>query len=380
MLLMHKNIEVAEIRLWQGQPMGVIRVMNPEHMPVGLQGDEKKADMDISSWNSLRAIPVGRIGLEGFFEEHGTPQQLTVKSFGLSLTDAYWYNPGGYRWEDVSLHKNGFTPDIMLFRQHLLKTPGRSPDYTTNGMLEKFWITDDSFAYLLKSGDPARHDNSMGYTGVLAANEVVAMKLASIMGIPHADYARAAIEGIPGKFCSSRCIIADDRTELIAAASLFSQEAKYTDHESLIGSIIAEKGYEEEYRKMLTLDFLLHNYDRHLSNFGLLRDSDSLEYTGFAPLYDSGSCLGWSGSHDAALRPTGLTREATAALVEKSIIPDEGDAAGIIADTYNEFGVPQKYLDYALDTIRDGYNILARENSISTSVDQRNKKADDIEI
>lgn len=43
---------------------------------------------------------------------------------------------------------------------------------------------------------------------------------------------------------------------------------------------------------MITLDYVIANDDRHLNNFGLLRDAETLEWLGPAPLYDCGSSLG----------------------------------------------------------------------------------------
>ena len=44
---------------------------------------------------------------------------------------------------------------------------------------------------------------------------------------------------------------------------------------------------------MIALDFILANEDRHFGNFGVLRDAKTLEWLGFAPVYDSGSSLGY---------------------------------------------------------------------------------------
>lgn len=42
---------------------------------------------------------------------------------------------------------------------------------------------------------------------------------------------------------------------------------------------------------MLAADYILANTDRHLGNFGFLRDSETLEWKGTAPIYDSGTSL-----------------------------------------------------------------------------------------
>ena len=44
---------------------------------------------------------------------------------------------------------------------------------------------------------------------------------------------------------------------------------------------------------MIVLDYIIANEDRHLNNFGLLRNAETPEWLGFAPIYDSGSSLGY---------------------------------------------------------------------------------------
>ena len=45
--------------------------------------------------------------------------------------------------------------------------------------------------------------------------------------------------------------------------------------------------------QMIVADYILANEDRHLNNFGVIRDANTLKMLGFAPIYDSGSSLGY---------------------------------------------------------------------------------------
>lgn len=40
-------------------------------------------------------------------------------------------------------------------------------------------------------------------------------------------------------------------------------------------------------------DFVLTNTDRHLYNFGILRNANTLEFIGMAPIFDSGNAMFW---------------------------------------------------------------------------------------
>ncbi|MNI56806.1 hypothetical protein D3C73_1118300 [compost metagenome] len=53
--------------------------------------------------------------------------------------------------------------------------------------------------------------------------------------------------------------------------------------------------------RMMVVDYLIANEDRHQNNFGVIRHAQTLEWIGPAPIYDSGSSLWFS-------KPLGLIR------------------------------------------------------------------------
>lgn len=52
------------------------------------------------------------------------------------------------------------------------------------------------------------------------------------------------------------------------------------------------KDIEHDLDQMLVLDYIIANEDRHFNNFGIVRNADTLEWTGAAPIFDSGTSLG----------------------------------------------------------------------------------------
>ena len=50
-------------------------------------------------------------------------------------------------------------------------------------------------------------------------------------------------------------------------------------------------GIRDAVDRMIVLDYLIVNGDRHQNNFGVVRNADTLEYLGAAPIYDSGTSL-----------------------------------------------------------------------------------------
>ena len=59
--------------------------------------------------------------------------------------------------------------------------------------------------------------------------------------------------------------------------------------------------------KMLVCDYIIANFDRHYRNFGAIRNSMSLEWTGIAPIFDSGSSL-WATLPISAIGSTYISK------------------------------------------------------------------------
>jgi hypothetical protein len=50
-------------------------------------------------------------------------------------------------------------------------------------------------------------------------------------------------------------------------------------------------GAQASIDRMLTVDFIIANQDRHFNNFGALRNAETLEWAGLAPVFDCGTSL-----------------------------------------------------------------------------------------
>ena len=90
-------------------------------------------------------------------------------------------------------------------------------------------------------------------------------------------------------------------TELVSAYSIFKSEKRRSQH-SLYEHFLfccehlGIPGMKEFLNYLLAFDFLIANTDRHFGNFGAIRNVDTLEWLGAAPVFDSGtSSLAQSG-------------------------------------------------------------------------------------
>jgi hypothetical protein len=293
---MHKNIPAADIAISKTGYISKLRdVYDTRRLPPGIglskSGVNRK---DLNDWWLGRCIPASRLGLDAALLSIGlsSPVLLLEKGFGLSLSDQYWLKPknSGLLWENVNFFQNGFSEDMgdILFG-HEPQNPGGvdliSPDNTSDGWLKKRWIIADGKRYLMKGGSGVYKQEPF--------NEVIASRLMRRLNIRHVEYELAANKKEP--FCLCENFITPD-TELIPAWRIVKtlkqpNSRNLRDHFLMCCEKLGVPGVETALNKMLTVDYIIANEDRHLNNFGCVRNSDTLEWLGLVPVFDSGTSL-----------------------------------------------------------------------------------------
>lgn len=296
--LMHKNIAVADIDIDEtlGGISKIRGIISKEHLPVGvvpMQRQNETIDrFAFNQWWTGRSIPTSRMGLSDMLDTLGIASSnlLLTKCLGLSLSDHYWIRPyeSNMLWEDVNFFDNDFSDDIgdILFGTNV-KNSGfdlSSPDNTSDGNLKKRWKIIDGKRCLLKSGSNPYSQQTF--------NEVIASKIMERLGIDHVPYSVTWINDEPYSVCED--FVTKD-TELISAWRVLQLRTK-ANHESEYlhyVNICRELGIDivSSLDKMIVLDYIIANEDRHFNNFGLLRDANTLEWIGAAPIFDSGTSL-----------------------------------------------------------------------------------------
>lgn len=292
--LMHRNIEVSTVELDEdyGNITNIVKVHDIRHMPVGTVVSGYLDGQALRRWWGSRSIPASRSGIRDFLESLDLidARLLLTKSMGLSLSDQYWIRPVGsdVKWEDVNFFDNPFSDDVgdLLFGGKVSGVVNlMSPDNTSDGNLQKRWKIIDGRRCLIKG--------SVGIGRQEPFNEVIASRLMDALDIPHVDYRIAWISERPYSVCED---FVDRDTELVSAYSLIVSRKRRNDR-SLYQHYVeccADIGIDivPFLDRMMVLDHIIGNYDRHTNNFGLIRDARTLEWLGPAPVFDSGSSLG----------------------------------------------------------------------------------------
>lgn len=305
-VLMHKNKPVVAIGLDEANcaisAIGEIYAEN--HVPVGIAVKDGKIDRAaLNEWWRGRAIPATRDGIKDALLELNlaSREMLLEMCLGLSLSDQYWICPqgSGIQWSDVNFFENAFSDDVgnILFGKGRegKKISLMSPDNTSDGWLKKKWKMIDGRRCLLKGGSGALRQEPY--------NEALASRIMERLGIPHVSYSLITEDDYPYSLCED---FITPQTELITAWHIMLTQKK-PNHISMyrhylnccealnIPDIV---GFLD---RMMTLDYLIVNEDRHLNNFGAVRNAETLEWLGAAPVYDSGSSL-WFSSPQTFIR------------------------------------------------------------------------------
>ncbi len=304
-LLMNKNIEIlaAEYDTANGVFLKVLDVYNIEYAPYILKRFYIKDDINnvpfrtnLSEWFRGRGIPSWRDKLDLLLHrlDISAPTELLDKAFGLSLSDQYWLKPfnSDIKYDDINFFDHDF--DYAEFLEASLslnskvikkETSLKTPNNTTDGMLKKAWIIEDGIRYLLKSG----YKNEI----LQPFNEVLGSEICDRLGFNHVSYTLDVYKDTVVSKCP--CFITKD-TEFITAHQIINDMKRYDSVEDFEEYIkkLEENGIidaREKVENMYILDFLIMNEDRHLNNFGIIRDVNTLKWLDVAPIFDNGMAL-----------------------------------------------------------------------------------------
>ena len=302
---MNKNTEVlcAEYDSATGVFVKIFDVYNIDYAPYILKAFYIEDDINdtpfrtnLSEWFKGRGIPSWRDKLDLLLHRLNitAPEELLNRAFGLSLSDQYWLKPNhsDIKYDDVNFFDNDF--DFTEFMEASLSKNSKTikkdeslktPNNTTDGMLKKAWIIEDGTRYLLKGG--YKNETLQPF------NEVLASEICLRLGFDHVEYSLDTYKDIVVSKCP--CFITKD-TELITCYQIRNDMIRHNnvdDYEDYI-KILEDNGIKDariKLENMFILDFLIMNEDRHLNNFGIIRDVNTLSWLDVAPIFDNGQSL-----------------------------------------------------------------------------------------
>ncbi|WP_302359126.1 hypothetical protein [uncultured Mitsuokella sp.] len=283
----------------------ILHIYDKEAMPLAMFSEDiNQLSKNFTEWWRSRSIPATRVGLRKRMERlpYLNLQEIINQSFGLSLSDQYWIRPihmNDLKWEDINYFTNDFSPDYGKYFlgeldedfTDVMHLNRRSPDVTLDGDVQKRWIIQNGERYLIKNG-------TLPYVQE-PFNEKIASEVLSHMSVPYVSY--DVIER-NGRYFSSCKDFIDTDHEYVSAYYLASSlhATKKVNSEILLEEAIEKyeiPNSDHFIDQMLCLDYMILNEDRHWTNFGFIRNVETLKFEGPAPIFDNGNSLWYRMNH-----------------------------------------------------------------------------------
>ena len=299
--LMHKDIPVCLMEISDDGTLGSVRRNEAAsaHFPLGGQMN----NMKFHEWWRDRAIPKTRHGARSALQRLGysSTNSALVNNLALSLSDCYWIRPREEKltWKDTNLFTNDFVDtfgEITINRDHMidLRKETRFNCATSQGELQKKWCIDkEGRRYMIKGNYGQSYQQSL--------NEIFAAKLHEQQGFSeytHYSLVRLQVDGnVEGLGCMCYDFCSED-VECISAWELL-QTIKIKQNESYYYPLkkvclklgMSEEKFSDFIDYQIMTDYLITNTDRHMNNIAVIRNQDTLQVLGFAPIYDSGNSM-----------------------------------------------------------------------------------------
>ena len=250
----------------------------------------------LNSWFKGRGIPTWRQNIEKLLERLNvvSPTELLNKAYGLSLSDQYWIKGErqNLKWKDINFFMNDFEYkdylDISLnynSRESSTRISLHSPNNTTDGMVKKGWIIDKDNNRVLVKG-------TYSISGLEPINEWLASRICKRLDL---DYCNYTLDILRGQLVSKCKNFLTKDEEIISASDIINLEKNdnVSDYERYV-SILESHGIKDVKKKlsdMYIVDYLMLNTDRHMKNYGIIRNVKTLKWERITPIFDTGTSL-----------------------------------------------------------------------------------------
>ena len=198
---------------------------------------------------------------------------------GATITDNYWIKPtdskltyADIRFSDDYFARLALKGTYDSFNRAANTKHSRTPELTNTGSFEKCWRLIDGRWWMYKS---ANHDEIF--------SELFIARFGAALEMNMAVYERG-----------DKCVKSLDFTDgayvnFEPASSFMGDNDDYEDVIIMLQELCPQA--IPDYIRMIFLDTIVANPDRHTANFGLLRDTGTGELLGLAPLFDHNMAL-----------------------------------------------------------------------------------------
>lgn len=263
------------VAIWQNNKLNVV---NENLLPLYLRKIQN-ADM----WLETRAIDSHRANSRLLKKALRLTEKDDISTVihvnGATITDNYWIREIGSEltYDDVKFADDYFSNLALKgnydsFNRAANSKRSKTPELTNVGSFEKCWKLRDGKWWMYKK---ASHEEMF--------SELFICELGKELGMNMAIYERG--EG----YIKSLDFTDAAKVNFEPASTFMGDNEEYSDVVKALENLCPDA--IPDYVKMIFLDTICANPDRHTNNFGLLRDVKTGELLGLAPNYDNNMAL-----------------------------------------------------------------------------------------
>ena len=266
--LMSKNTVIAKIN------KGVITAVNKDLLPLYLQKSSR-----FGGWLEDRAIDTSRTNSRLLKKalRLTTSDDIAVvlKVNAATITDIYWFKPedSSLIYVDIRFKENMFDKLALYGDPDSFNNEySRTPELTNIGSFEKCWRIENGEWWIYKQANEQE-----------LFSELFICELGKSLGFSMAHYEKN------GKYIKSRDFTNGAAVNYEPVSGIVGDEEDYTVNFDALKTL--SESCAGDYIKMIYLDMLCFNMDRHTKNYGVLRDTDTGAVLGMAPNFDNNIAL-----------------------------------------------------------------------------------------
>lgn len=293
--LMNKDRIVADISLEPG-------LLGSRYVLGEVRGPLPAGFRELNRWLENRKASKHNAHLRRIMTEMGCERTegFLRLTHAASINDTFWVREKNeaVSWADVSLYRNEFSETVSrlafeglgLYNGSFSST---SPELTTNGSFRKCFRRESGEIFIYKRGyvtestaSVSEEKNPDSGRGLEPYCEVLASELATKLCAAAVSYELCTLHGET----AARCRLFTSEQEGFAPYSGFVTKEEDRSPEAML-SFFRDLHAEDAFRRMLLLDALTFNDDRHLGNFGVIIDNDTGRPLRMAPVFDLNQAL-----------------------------------------------------------------------------------------